>query len=250
MDRDHISGLEKGLGVIECFNEKHQKMTIADVSHETGLSRAAARRCLLTLTSLDFAEYDGKYFRLTPKILRLGYSFLSATDLPRIVQPALERLSEEFHEACSAAILDGSDTVYIARAGTKRIISVGLTVGARLPAYCTSMGRVLLAALDPQVARERLAQSPRPKLTANTVTGVDELMEVLAEVRQRGYSLSDQELEVGLCALAVPIRNSAGTTVAAMNIAVNSQRMTPQALATLSLAKLLDAERTIRALLQ
>ncbi len=243
---DHMAALEKGLAVIECFDAGHDRLTIAEVARATELSRAAARRCLLTLTRIGYAEFDGKFFRLTPRVLRLGYAWLSSTALPKLVQPFLERLSEETHESSSASLLDGHEIVYIARSAQRRIMSVGLSVGSRLPAFCTSMGRVLLAALDPQEARARiLAGRPSP-LTPHTVTGIEPLMEILAEVRAQGHAIVDQELELGLVSLAMPLVNSRGQVAAAFNLSVQVQRVAGEEIET----NLLPRMRAMQKLLQ
>ena len=241
-----MAALEKGLAVIECFDAGHDRLTIADVARATDLSRAAARRCLLTLTSIGYAEFDGKFFRLTPRVLRLGYAWLSSTALPKLVQPFLERLSEETHESSSASLLDGHEIVYIARSAQRRIMSVGLSVGSRLPAFCTSMGRVLLAALDPEEARVRiLAGSPSP-LTPHTVTEIEPLMAKLAEVRVQGHAIVDQELELGLVSLAMPLVNGRGQVAAAFNLSVQSQRVAGDEIET----NLLPRMRAMQKLLQ
>lgn len=219
-----MAALEKGLAVIECFGAGHDKLTIAEVARATDLSRAAARRCLLTLTRIGYAEFDGKFFRLTPRVLRLGYAWLSSTALPQLVQPFLEKLSEDTHESSSASLLDGHEIVYIARSAQRRIMSVGLSVGSRLPAFCTSMGRVLLAARDPAEARRRiLAGRPKP-LTQKSVTDVDALMALIDRVREQGYAIVDQELELGLISVAMPLVNGRGETLAAFNLSVQVQR--------------------------
>ena len=160
-ETDFIGGFAKGLTVIEAFGEAKPRLTITDVSKETGLDRATARRCLLTLAELGYAAYDGKFFELTPKILRLGHAYLSATPLPRLVQPYLDQLSEKVGQSASASVLDGTEIVYVARAAQKRVMSINLTAGSRLPAYCASMGRVLLAALPEAEARAIVEASDR-----------------------------------------------------------------------------------------
>ncbi len=222
---DLIAGLAKGLAVIEAFDEGHPRLTIADAARLTGLERAVARRCLLTLVHLGFARHDGKFFELTPRILRLGNAFLSATPLPRVLQPALDRLAAETDESCSAAVLDGIEIVYVARAARRRVMSVGLDVGSRLPATCSSMGRVLLAALPEAEARARVLASDRRALTPRTITDPDALAEEIARVRASGHALVDQELELGLRALAVPVRDVRGRVVAAMNVGAQAARM-------------------------
>src|SRR5688500_16005367 len=158
-DGDIIHGLIRGLSVLECFDEDHARMSITDVANRTGLERATARRCLLTLTHLGYATYDGKFFRLTPRVLNLGHSYLAATPLPRLIQPFLEELSGRINESSSAAVLDNTEILYIARASYRRVMSINLGAGARLPAYCTSMGRILLAALPTAQAHDVLNRS-------------------------------------------------------------------------------------------
>jgi len=217
-ETDFIGGFAKGLKVIEAFGEQKPRLTITDVSKETGLDRATARRCLLTLTELGYAIYDGKFFELTPKILRLGHTYLSATPLPRVVQPYLDQLSEEIGQSASASVLDGMEIVYVARAAQKRVMSINLTPGSRLPAYCASMGRVLLAALPEAEARAIVLASDRKANTPFTRTDPDALMEELTCVRQKGFALIDQELEIGLRSIAVPLENTRGRVVAALNV--------------------------------
>jgi IclR family transcriptional regulator, pca regulon regulatory protein len=249
-ERDIIAGLAKGLSVIECFGEGQERLTIADVARVTGLSRAAARRCLLTLERLRYADFDGKYFRLSPRVLRLGHAYLSATGMPQVLQPFLERLSEATSECASATILDSRDIVYIARSATKRIMSVGLSVGTRLPATSTAMGRVLLAGLDPDEARRRIIASDRKKHTPRTITGVKELQDTVALARDRGYCIVDQELEVGLTSIAVPVISAAGATVAAINISVQSQRVSIAEMEKSLLPRLIETQRHMRPLIK
>lgn len=231
IDRDHMLGLEKGLAVIACFDAGHARLTIADVARMTGLTRATARRCLITLVRIGYAETDGRFFTLTPRVLRLGYAYLASTPLTAILQNALERLSEEIGESSSASILDGREIVYVARAATKRIMSVGLAIGARLPAYCTSMGRILLAALPEGEARRRVEASDRKALTAHTVTGVEAIMQRLAAARAEGHAVIDQELEIGLTSIAVPVMDRTGRVLAAINIGTQAARFAPDAIA-------------------
>lgn len=230
IDRDHMLGLEKGLAVIACFDGGHQRLTIADVARMTGLSRATARRCLITLHRIGYAETDGRFFTLTPRVLKLGYAYLSSTPLTTILQSALERLSEAIGESSSGSILDGDDIVYVARAVTKRIMSVGLAVGARLPAFCTSMGRILLAALPEDEALKRVEASPRSARTAKTVTATGDIMQRLAAARRDGYAIIDQELEIGLTSIAVPVFDTRGRVLAAINVGTQATRFPPDLL--------------------
>lgn len=222
---DMMGGFAKGLAVIEAFDAEHPALTISDVSRVTGLDRATARRCLLTLVDLGFAVMTGKQYTLTPKVLRLGYAYLAAQPLPRLVQPYIEQLAASTGESCSVSALDGGEIVYVARASQRRVMSIGLNVGSRLPAFCASMGRVLLAALPETQARAILTKSKRTRFTDYTRIGVPELMRELAQVRDRGYSVVDQELELGLRSIAIPLRGRTGV-VAALNVGAQVARVT------------------------
>jgi len=217
-ETDFIGGFAKGLRVIEAFGETKPRLTITDISKETGLDRATARRCLLTLAELGYAAYDGKFFELTPRILRLGHAYLSATPLPRLVQPFLDQLSEKVGESASVSVLDGTDIVYVARAAQKRVMSISLMPGSRLPAYCASMGRMLLSALPETDARAIIEVSERKANTSFTKTDPEALMEELSKVRRQGYALIDQELEIGLRSIAVALEDARGRVIAALNI--------------------------------
>jgi IclR family transcriptional regulator, pca regulon regulatory protein len=221
-DPAFVAALARGLSVIRSFGAGREYQTLAEISRSTNLPRATVRRALLTLQSLGFISSDGKYFALTPAILSLGYAYLTATPLPRLIQPALESVCEKTHESASATVLDGDEIVYVARAATRRIMSVGLSVGSRLPAFCTSMGRVLLAARPPQEVGTRLAAANLHALTPHTRTNVGELLEILAKVRNDNYCIVDQELELGLRSLAVPVRDAEGHVIAAMNVSVQA----------------------------
>lgn len=245
---DVMGGFAKGLAVIEAYGRKRESLTIAEVARLSGLDRASARRCLLTLVKGGYAKTDGRYFELTPRILRLGHSYLAAS-LPRLVQPTLDRLADALRESCSASVLDGHEIVYIARAAQHRMIGVGLHRGSRLPAYCTSMGRVLLAAAPPEQARALLLESDRKAITARTITDVDALMAELDKVRREGYSVIDQELEIGSISISVPIRNILGQTVAAFVVALHATPANSSRLRTEVLAGLLDAQRELAEIL-
>jgi IclR family pca regulon transcriptional regulator len=197
-------------------------MTLTDVAKRTGLSRATARRFLLTLSELGYVRTDGKHFELTAQVLQLGYAFLSGHSLAELIEPVLEELSSRLNESASASVLDGADVVYIARVHTRRIMRVGITVGSRFPAYATSMGRVLLAHLDAAELNAALAARPLEPLTPGTITDPVALRRELAAVRERGWSLVDQELEVGLRSVAVPVRSADGTVAAALNVSMST----------------------------
>ncbi len=224
-DRDFVASLEKGLLVIEAFDATRPRLTLSDVARLTGITRAAARRYLRTLTRLNYADFDGRYFSLSPRILRLGYAYLSSTSLSAHLQPFLERISQETGESSSAAILDGDEIVYIARAATRRIMSIGLGVGSRLPAYCTSLGRAILAyqpedALEAYLERVRL--EPR---TSRTITSRTMLRSALATVRDQGHALVDEELELGLRSIAVPLIQKDGRVSIALNVSAQAARV-------------------------
>lgn len=220
LERDIMGGLAKGLAAIETFTPERPRQSIAEVSAASGLDRATARRCLLTLAHLGYADYDGKYFTLAPRILRLGTACLATMPLPQMVQPLLDRLSDELGESSSVSILDGADIVYVARAAQRKVMSIALMPGSRLPAYCTSMGRVMLAALPPDQAQAMLLSSARVARTPHTLVEPAAIMGALELVRSRGYALIDQEVELGLRSIALPVLNARGATVAAINIGV------------------------------
>jgi IclR family transcriptional regulator, pca regulon regulatory protein len=215
-----VQSLARGLAVIRAFDADNVSMTLSDVSRRTGLTRATARRFLHTLVELGYVRTDGRVFELTALVLQLGYSYLSGQTLPQLVQPLLEELSAELHESTSASILDGADIVYIARIHTRRIMTVGITVGTRFPAYATSMGRVLLAGLPEPELEEYLAGTELRPLTPRTISTAAALRAELAKIRARGYALVDQELETGLRSVAVPIYRPDGAVAAALNVSM------------------------------
>ncbi|MBB5754894.1 IclR family transcriptional regulator domain-containing protein [Prosthecomicrobium pneumaticum] len=217
-ERDLMGGLAKGLKVIETFVPERPRQSIAEVAAAAGLDRATARRCLLTLAHLGYADYDGKFFTLTPRVLRLGTACLATMPLPRLVQPLLDALSEEIGESSSVSVLDGTEIVYVARAAQRKLMSIALMPGSRLPAYCTSMGRVLLAALPEAEARARLGDGPLPRRTDRTLTDPEAIIAELAAVRTAGYAVIDEEVEIGLRSIAVPLVSARRVTVAALNL--------------------------------
>ncbi len=219
----YVQSLARGLAVIRAFDADHALMTLTEVAARTGLTRATARRFLHTLVELDYVRTDGKTFALTAKVLQLGYAYLSGLSLPQIAQPHLEELSLKLRESTSAAVLDGTEIAYIARVTTRRIMTVGITVGTRFPAYATAMGRVLLAALPPAGLREYLDQVELKALTPRTVTDEKELLAVLDAVRKQGWCLLDQELELGLMSVAAPVYNGPGKVVAAVDVSLQAQ---------------------------
>jgi IclR family pca regulon transcriptional regulator len=245
-DPAFVTAFARGLSVIRAFDSGREKLTLAGVARVTGLSRATVRRSLITLVTLGYAQTDGRFFQLTPKVLSLGYAYLASTPLPRLIQPALEEVTAKTRESSSACILDGNEIVYIARSATRRVMSVGLSVGSRLPAYCTSMGRVLLAAEPVERRAAILGAAPLRRLTARTETSPAKLEQILDEVAARGYSLVDQELEMGLRSIAVPVHNSSGRVVAAINVGLHAGRSEPAAMLATILPHLREAAAALR----
>jgi IclR family pca regulon transcriptional regulator len=216
---DHVRSLERGLAVLRAFDADAPVQTLSDVSRRAGLTRAAARRFLLTLAELGYVRVEGRHFSLTPKVLELGYAYLSALSLPEVAGPHLEALSARVHESASMSVLDGADVVYVARVATSRLMTAAITIGTRLPAYATAMGRVLLAARPP-AERARLLPVPAAALTDRTVTDAGTLARTLDEVAAAGWALVDEELELGVRSIAVPVRGAEGVVIAAANVAV------------------------------
>jgi IclR family transcriptional regulator, pca regulon regulatory protein len=224
-DPNFVLSLARGLAIIEAFEGHKEGLSVADLSRQTGLSRAAVRRVLITLEMLGYAELSGRVFRLRTRVLKLGFSYLSSTSLPAMAQPILEQITERVHESSSISVLDGDQIVYVARSAAKRVMSVGLSVGSRLPCYCTSMGRVLLASLPDETSLAYIERIQIKALTPRTVTCKTELAEIIRRVRSDGFALADEELELGLRSIAVPVKTRQGETIAAMNIGVHAARV-------------------------
>jgi IclR family transcriptional regulator, pca regulon regulatory protein len=224
---EFVQSMARGLAVIKAFDENHRELTLSEVASATGLARAAARRFLLTLAELGYVRTNGRMFALTPRVLELGYAYLSSLSLPQIAEPHLERLVAEVQESASVTVLDDTDIVYVARVPTSRIMRVTISIGTRFPAYATSMGRVLLAGLtQPELdaCLDRISMRP---ITARTITSPATLRAELDRVREQGWALVDQELEEGLRSLAAPIRDRSGRVFAAANIATHAARTSP-----------------------
>src|SRR5690349_19670763 len=221
---DFVQSLERGLAVIRAFDAENRELALSAVARSTGLTRAAARRFLLTLVKLGYVNFSQGRFSLRPRVLELGYAYLSSLSLPEVALPHMEALVAQVNESCSISVLDDTDVVYVARVPTRRIMSITLAVGSRLPAYATSMGRVLLAGLDDAELEERLARIDVAPLTTRTVKDRDALRGVIEQVRRQGYAVTDQELEQGLRSAAVPIHDASGAVVAALNVSVHASR--------------------------
>lgn len=227
---DFVQSLERGLSVIRAFDAEHAELTLSEVAAATGVTRAAARRFLLTLAELGYVRSDGRFFSLTARVLELGYAYLSSLSLPEVAESHLEALVAEVNESSSVSVLDGMDVVYVARVPVSRIMTVAISVGTRFPAYATSMGRVLLAGLPDDELATYLAQVRLQRLTPRTVSSIAALRGELAKVRNQGWAIVNQELEEGLRAIAAPIRDRSGQVVAAVNVSAHASRTSLEAM--------------------
>jgi IclR family transcriptional regulator, pca regulon regulatory protein len=242
---DYVQSLDRGLSVIRAFSAERPRLTLSEVARSTGLTRAAARRFLLTLEHLGYVGSNEREFFLRPRVLDLGYAYLSTTPFWDLAQPHMETLVEELHESSSISVLDNDEIVYVARVPTKRIMTIALAVGSRLPAYPASMGRVLLAGLTDEERDAYLDRVSLEPLTSNTICDPDRLRAVLAEVREQGWAIVDQELEEGVRSIAAPIRDASGTTIAALNVSAHATRTTVEHLRDAFLPRLLATTERI-----
>jgi len=250
-DPNFMTSLARGLAVIQGFTQQKRSLTIAQLSHRTGIPRAAVRRCLYTLSRLGLVgSEDGRTFGLRPKILSLGHAYLSSSTLATSAQPLLDRVSERLGESSSIALLEGDEILYVARSSiTRRIMSVDLSIGTRLPAYCTSMGRVLLAHLPAADLDAYLRRTNLVAHTPRTLIAPERIRRALAQVASEDYAIVDQELEVGLRSIAVPVRDVAGKVVAAMNISTQASRVAVGELTRRFLPEVAAAARELSAML-
>ena len=225
-----VQSLARGLAVIRAFDAEHRELSLSEVARVAGLTRAAARRFLLTLVELGYVSAADGRFSLSPRVLELGYAYLSGLTLPEVAEPHMEELVASVNESSSISVLDDTEIVYVVRVPTRRIMSITLSVGTRLPAYATSMGRVLLAGLPADELERRLGGMELEPLSSHTITDTEQLRQVLARVAKQGYAAVDQELEEGLRSLAVPIHDASGSVVAALNVSVHASRSTMAAM--------------------
>jgi len=246
-DSDFVQSLDRGLAVIRAFGPGRERLSLSDVARETGLTRAAARRFLLTLVKLGYVRSDGREFSLRPLVLELGYAYLSGLAMPEIASPHLEELVAKVRESSSISVLDGHQIVYVARVPTKRIMTVAISVGTRFPAYATSMGRVLLAGMSPDDLDKYLSEADFEAFTARTVTDPDRLREIVREAGRQGYAIVDQELEEGLRAIAAPIHGAGNAVIAAINLSAHASRVSPAAMRAVLLPALLETAGRIEA---
>jgi IclR family transcriptional regulator, pca regulon regulatory protein len=242
--RQSLQSLERGIAVIQVFSRERPALTLSEVARLTGITRATARRILLTLEEIGHVRSDGRLFSLTPRVLSLGWAYLSSLNLWDVAQPHMEELADRTKESCSVATLDLPDVVYVARMPTRRIMTISLGVGTRLPAHCTGMGRVLLAALPDAELDAFLAGARLEAFTARTITDPAGLREAIEQVRENGWALVDQELELGLRSIAAPLRTQ-GATIAALNVAVAAARVPLEQLREAMLPELLRTAQLI-----
>ncbi len=248
-DPSFMTSLARGLAVVKAFSDQRRAMTIAQLSHKTGIPRAAVRRCLYTLKQLGYADAEANNFYLKPKILSLGYSYLSSTPLTISAQPCLNQLSQLLNESCSLAVMEDKDVLYVSRSQTSRVLSVAINAGSRLPAYCTSLGRVLLSAMSDAELDHYFSKVKLIAYTEHTVVSEASLREILLDVKQKGYAIVEEELEIGLCSIAVPVRGASGTTVAALNVGAQAMRVPRTQLELSFLPALLNASAELSVLL-
>lgn len=237
----YVQSFARGLEVIRSFSASAPRQTLTEVAGRTGLTRAGARRILLTLQTLGYVESDGKQFALTPRILDLGFAYLSSMPMWNVAEPVMEALVEEVKESCSAGVLEGTDIMYVLRVSTRKIMRNSLGVGSRLPAYCTSIGRMLLAGLPDEEVVALLEASPREARTRHTLTDVHALLAKVQQARRQGWCMVNQELEEGLVSMAAPVVNRAGRTIAALNISGQVNRTAPRQMQETMLPALLAA---------
>jgi IclR family pca regulon transcriptional regulator len=223
----YVQAFARGLSVIHSFGPNSSSQTLTQVAEATGLDRAGARRFLLTLEKLGYVRREGRTFNLTPRVLELGYSFLSTLPLRSIAEPIVRELVQEVNESSSVSVLDGSDIVYIVRVPVKKIMTITLSIGSRIPAYCTAMGRILLGDRQPNEVKQLLKDSDVTRHTRFTITSRAEIMKAIEADHDKGWSMCNQELEEGICSIAVPLLDREGRAAAAMNITANLSRTTP-----------------------
>lgn len=245
-NKDLIAGLAKGLDLIEAFDSAHTRLTQSEAARRTGISPAAARRSLLTLCEMGYVKTDGKLFWLDHGILRLAYAYASSTRMPRLLQPALDALSNRTRESASVVVLHGTDVLVAARSTAQRSLTVGLGVGSRLPLHCSATGRVLLAALAPTEREALLRHVKMAKLTTHTVTDLAMLKKLIKACKDNGYALSNEEIELGVRSLAVPLYDSRQETIGALSISSRADRMTGQDMVTKLLPVLLRTQAWAR----
>lgn len=248
-DRDLVAGLANGLRAIEAFSFHHKLMTVADVARQTGFTRAATRRYLLTLKAAGYADFDGKRFQLTSRVLRLGHAYISSVPLPQIAQPIVEELGHKTEESIAFSVLEGAESLTIASSAPRRIVGIFTRVGTHLPALSTSTGRVVLAGRSDEFIEQLMRITVVEKLTEKTKATPAEIWDEIRRIRKQGYGLNDEEIELGLRVIAVPVYNSAGSIIAALCVSTYAARYKIDQLKRLFLGPLLEASERLRRLI-
>lgn len=243
--RYFVQSLARGLDIVRAFGPDGMSLTLGEIARRTGMSRAAARRYVLTLRDLGYIDARGPRFELKPRLLELGYSYLSSLPLWKVAEPVLTRLVETLHESCSVSVLDLPDIVYVSRVAVKRIIAPNVSIGTRLPAFATTMGRIMLAALPPEELERFLAEADLTPVTRYTTSDPNELRQLIRKAGEQGYALIDQEFELGLRSLGVPILDRNGQTIAALNVSTQATRADVRSLVRNYLDPLVQASRNI-----
>ncbi len=250
-DREIVNSVLKAFDVLKVFSRHKPRMTLSEVADYAGISRASARRFLLTFTQAGYMETDGKRFYLTPKLLELSHSIVSSTNIWETARPVIGELSDKLGESCYGAVLDGSEVLYVVHhSSAQRFVNIGIRVGSRLPAYCTSIGRVLLSGLSDEALEQVLVGLKPVAHTPKTVTAKGKIRDLVRETRQLGWSIVDEELEVGLRSVSAPIRSRSGDIIAALNICGPSSRVTVEEVRARFLPELLDATQRINQLIR
>jgi len=247
--RDWIAGLERGLAVIEAFDENHSRMTAQQVGERCGLSRTAARRYLLTLQHLGYASGDAKQFWLTPRVMRLGQSYLSSARLPRIAQPVLQRVSASLQEVVYLAVLDEGEVIYVSRNGPNRAMNSGFVLGARVPGHVTSAGMLMLANLPSAQLEEWFATHSLPAYTPYTISNQEDLRKEIKRIRQQGWSLSEQQFDLSYRGIAVPLKDLRGDLIGALSVLMPIQGETGDAVVKRIVPVLQEAAQSLRNLI-
>lgn len=247
-EREMVHSVLRAFEVLKAFRRERPRMTLSEVAEATGLTRASARRFLLTFVHAGYAETDGKRFRLTPRLLELGHAVMAASTVWDVARPVLAEVSEKLGESCYGAVLDGEEVLYVLHIPSARhLVNVDLRVGSRTPAYCTSVGRVLLAGLTPEAAERALASAKPEPRTPKTVTAKTKLREAVEQARRQGWAIVDEELELGLRSLSLPLRGRGGVTVGAINVCGPTSRVPLEDLRTKFLAEMMEAQARIQA---
>jgi IclR family transcriptional regulator, pca regulon regulatory protein len=250
-DREIVNSVLKAFDVLKVFSRQKPRMTLSEVADYAGMSRASARRFLLTFTQAGYMDTDGKRFFLTSKLLELSYSIVSSANIWETARPVISELSEKLGESCYGAVLDGSEVLYVVHIpNAQRFVNIGIRVGSRLPAYCTSIGRVLLSGLSDEVLEQVLSGIKPVAHTPKTVTAKGKLRDLIRETRQLGWSIVDEELEIGLRSVSVPIRSRSGEIIAALNVCGPSSRVSVEEVRARLLPELLDAAARINELVR